>query len=77
MATKLQAPVAITDPVQKEVAEGKFTLSLPRCELRQCGTEAPLVLTGAGFVDQGVDGDITLRMFVTDRAVWLEAFPFR
>lgn len=67
MATKLQAPVAITDPVRKDVAEGKFTLSLPRCELRQCGTETPLILSGAGFVDQGADGDFTLRMFVTEK----------
>lgn len=67
MATKLQAPVAITDPVRKDVAEGKFTLSLPHCELRQCGTDAPLVLTGVGFVDQGPDGDLALRMFVTEK----------
>src|SRR5690348_13927137 len=67
MATKLQAPVAITDPVRKDVADGKFSLSLPHCELRQCGTDTPLVLTGVGFVDQGPDGDLTLRMFVTEK----------
>lgn len=67
MAMKLHAPVAIMDPVRKDVVEGKFTLDLPRCELRQCGTETPLVLSGAGFVDQMADGDLALRMFVTEK----------
>lgn len=67
MATRLQAPVAIADPIRKDVAEGKFTLSLPHCELRQCGADTPLVLAGVGFVDQGPDGDLALRMFVTEK----------
>ncbi|WIG54572.1 MAG: hypothetical protein OJF61_000358 [Rhodanobacteraceae bacterium] len=67
MATKLQVPDGILDPIRKDVFEGKFTLSLPRCELRQCGTETPLTLSGAGFVDQGADGGLTLRMFVTEK----------
>lgn len=67
MATKLQAPIAIADPLRKEVVEGRFTLDLPRCELRQCGAETPLVLSGAGFVDQTVDGELALRMFVTEK----------
>ena len=67
MATKLHVPVAIMDPVRKAVVEGKFTLDLPRCELRQCGTETPLVLSGAGFVDQMADGDLALRIFVNEK----------
>lgn len=67
MARKLQVPVAIADPVRKNVAEGKFSLDLPRCELRQCGTETPFVLSGVAFVDQNADGDLALRMFVTEK----------
>lgn len=67
MATKLQAPVSITDPVREDVVEGKFSLSLARCELRQCGADVPLVLSGAGFVNQEANGDLTLRMFVTEK----------
>lgn len=67
MATKLQVPVSITDPVRKDVAEGKFALSLPRCELRQCVADVPLALSGAGFVNQEANGELTLRMFVTEK----------
>lgn len=67
MATKLPTSVAITDSTLHEVAEGKFSLDLSRCEICQCGVEAPLVLVGAGFVDQGEDGGLTLRMFVTEK----------
>ena len=67
MATKLQTTVPIADPILSEVAVGKFSLSLPRCELRQCGMENPLILSGTGFVDQEADGCLALRMFVTEK----------
>lgn len=54
------------DTLKKELIAGKFALSLPRCELRQCSIDAVRVYSGAGFVSQESDGNLVLRMFANE-----------
>ena len=67
MATKFERAFPVINSLTEDLITGTFQLSLPRCELRQCGTETPLTLSGAAFVDQGADGGLSLRMFVTEK----------
>lgn len=51
------------DDLIAQLTARTFDLSLPRCELRQCGVSSPLIYSGAGFVRQESDGRLVLRMF--------------
>lgn len=54
------------EAIEKELIAGRFSRSLPHCEVRQCGAERPWVFTGPAFVDQDADGRLLLRMFATE-----------
>lgn len=67
------------DDLISQLTTHKFELSLPKCELRQCGTANPRVYTGSGFVRQQADGQLVLRMFaiedLSERERFARLFP--
>lgn len=58
----------MTDELVAQLMARTFELSLPRCELRQRGSTEPRVYSGPGFIRQGADGTLTLRMFAQEDA---------
>jgi hypothetical protein len=58
----------MTDDMVAQLMALTFELSLPQCELRQCGASEPRVYSGPGFVRQAANGTLIFRMFASEHA---------
>ncbi len=51
------------EKMRKAIQAGTFEMALPQCELRQRGTDTPIVFTGPGLVSQTADRRLVVRVF--------------
>lgn len=51
------------DDIVKKLQNGSLTLPLHNCKLTQCGTNAPIIYSGYGLIDQNRHLQIQLRIF--------------
>lgn len=54
------------DSIRRDLVAKRFQLTLAKCELRQCGTDTPIIYAGPGVVSQEADGNLLLRVLHTD-----------
>lgn len=60
--------------IRRQLVTKDFELTLAKCELRQCGTEAPIIYTGPGIVSQEPDGNLLLRVLDTKEVAETDKF---